>query len=313
MINLFMIIVSLVCVGLFLKFHFVDRKNIKNLLVIAAISFSIGITLYRVGPQEVGVLITPRGVSNETIHTGWHFISPLTKVEKMDKTVWVYTFTNAKEEGQIKHEDAIWTPTKDGIKIGLDLSVSWAIDPEFAPWILQNVSEQDGGHDARYVWIEENFIRAKTKSSLALAASEFSPIELYSNKRQELQDKVFKRLSDELSVYHIILKQVDVREVFYNHEYEQSINAKKLAEQEVLRLVEVTKQKQEQLKQSTIDKDISIQKAEGEARALQIKGSAIAQNAKIVDLEWIQKWDGKLPEYMLGSNTSMFLGLNKKE
>lgn len=112
-----------------------------------------------------------------------------------------------------------------------------------------------------------------------------------------------------------MVEQVDIREIFYNPEYEKALNQKKLAEQEVLRLVEVTKQKEEQLKQSSIDKDMKIQEAEGEARALQIKGNSISSNPKIIQLQWIEKWDGALPTYMMGSgsqNVMLNLGDSKK-
>ena len=276
-----------------------------SLAVLVAVSF-----INKIGAQEVGVLLTPRGVAPQPLKTGWHVIAPWNGVTTMDKTTWVYTFSNKKDEGQIKGEDAIWTPTKDGIKMGLDISISWRIDPEFAPWIYQNVSENDGGSAGRYIWIEQNIIRAKTKSSLALTVSNYTPIEVYSSKRQDIQDVVFKKLMSELAFYHILLEQVDIREVFYNTEYEAAINNKKLAEQEALRLVEVTKQKEEQLKQSSIDKDIAIQKAQGESEALKIKGQAISANPKIIQLEWIAKWNGALPQYMLGNSNGVILNMD---
>jgi len=280
---------------------------------IAGIFFLIlSLVIVKVGAQEVGVVVSPSGIQPNVLTTGWSFVAPWNKVEMMDRTVWVYTFSNKVDEGQKKGEDAVWTPTKDGIKIGLDVSISWAIDPQYAPWILQNVSEADGSNEGKYLWIEENFIRAKAKSALALATSNFTPIEVYSNRRQELQDMAFKKLSDELGVYHLVLRQIDIREVFYNKEYETAINAKKLAEQEVLRLVEVTKQKQEQLKQSQIDKDIAIQRAEGESKALQIKGQSISNNPKIIQLEWISKWNGTLPTYMMGNGQGVILNLSEK-
>ncbi len=267
----------------------------------------------KIGAQDVGVLITPRGLSPEPLKTGWHFVAPWNSVFTMDRTVWVYTFSNKKDEGQVKGEDAVWTPTKDGIKMGLDLSISWRIDPDYAPWIYQNVSESDGHGESRYIWIEQNIIRAKTKSALALTVSDYTPIEVYSSKRQGIQDAVFKKLGAELGLYHIILEQVDIREVFYNEEYEKAINNKKLAEQEALRLVEVTKQKEEQLKQSSIEKNIAIQKAQGESEALKIKGQAISSNPKIIQLEWIAKWNGTLPTYMLGNSNGVMLNLDKME
>lgn len=282
------------------------------ILVASLILIGVAQIFVVIGAQEVGVLITPSGVAPQPLKTGWHFVGPWNKVERMDKTVWVYTFSHKQDEGQKRTgDDAIWTPTRDGIKMGLDVSISWGIDPEYAPWIYSNISENDGGNTGRYFWIEENFIRAKTKSVIALTVSNYSPIEVYSNKRQEIQDEAFKKLEAELATYHIVLKQIDIREVFYNSEYEQAINSKKLAEQEVLRLIEVTKQKQEQLKQAEIDKNIKIQQAEGEARALQIKGQSISANPKIVQLEWIDKWDGKLPQYMMGDDQGIIVNLNK--
>jgi len=263
----------------------------------------------KVGPQEVGVLVKPTGVSNAPLHTGWQFIAPWNDVHLMDKTVWVYTCTDATKEGAKDHSDAIWAPTKDGIKIGLDVSMSWRIDPEYAPWIYQNVTENDGGNSGRYIWLEENVIRTKLKSGLALSVSNYTPIEVYSTKREAIQADVLKRVREEVKKYHILVDNIDIREVYYNAEYEKAINAKKLAEQEVLRLVEVTRQKEEQLKQAEINKNIAIQQAEGESKALQIKGASISNNPKIIELEWIQAWDGKLPLYMMGSGQGVMINL----
>lgn len=261
--------------------------------------------LVKVTGQEVAVVVTPSGVDQEVLEPGWHLVSPFNSVFKMDKTTQVYTFSSKKIDGQITGDDAIWTPTSDGIKIGLDMSVTWQIDPSKAWWIYANVSEQDGKD--RYDWIEENVIRPKTKSACALTTSRFSPIQVYSGDRQKIQDQIYSRLQAELKKYNIVLNQVDLREVYYNPEYEKAINAKKLEEQEVLRLEQVTKQKQEQIKQSELDKNMAILRAEGEAKALSIKATAINQNPKIVDLEWIAKWDGKLPTYMMGNGTTMMI------
>lgn len=259
--------------------------------------------------QQVGVIVKPNGVQDEEIHTGWHIVAPWNDVHKMDKTVWVYTCANASSEGSKPNADAIWAPTKDGIKMGFDVSVSWRIIPSEASWIYQNVTENDGGNTGRYIWLEENVIRPKLKSALALTVSNYTPIEVYSTKREEIQMNVTERMKKEISQYKLILDNIDLREVYYNQEYEAAINNKKLAEQEALRLVEVTKQKEEQLKQAEIEKNIAIQKAEGEAKALQIKGTSIAQNPKIIQLEWINRWDGKLPTYMMGNGQGVILSL----
>ena len=60
-----------------------------------------------------------------------------------------------------------------------------------------------------------------------------------------------------------------------------------------------------------LQKEIQILNAEGEAEALQIKGASVSSNPKIVQLEWIQKWDGKLPEIMTGDGNGLLLNIDK--
>jgi len=299
-------------VGFITKFQKNGTKfpNHFMALIIGLIGFALSSLIVKVDAQQVGVKVTPTGVDTEELLTGWHIVAPWSTVYNMDKTVWVYTCADAANEGAKANADAIWAPTKDGIKMGFDVSVSWRIIPEEASWIYQNVTNETG-KNGRYHWLEENVIRAKLKSALALTVSNYSPIEVYSVKREEIQAHVLQRMKDEIKSYKISINQIDIREVYYNKEYEQAINNKKLAEQEALRLIEVTKQKEEKLLQSKIDKDIAIQYAEGEAKALQIKGNAINRNPKIIKLEWINKWDGQLPTYMMGKDNGIILNVNK--
>jgi regulator of protease activity HflC (stomatin/prohibitin superfamily) len=284
----------------------------KPVLAIGLFSVVILSLIIMISAQEVGVVVSPRGVRKDALHTGWHVLMPWNNVYRMDKTVWVYTCAQATREGAKPNADAVWAPTKDGIKMGFDVSVSWRIDADMASWIYSNVSENDGGDEGRYLWLEENVIRPKLKSALALTVSNFTPIEVYSTKRQDIQDEVAKRIKAEIAAFKLILEQVDLREVYYNPEYEIAINNKKLAEQEALRLIEVTKQQEELKKQEAIKKDIAILKAEGESKALQIKGQSISNNPKIIDLEWINKWNGQLPTYMMGNGQGVLLNLPGK-
>jgi len=232
-------------------------------------------------------------------------------VKLMDKTVWVYTLTKKSGEGEKTVDDAIWAPTSDGIKMGFDISVNWHIDPSQASWIYANISASQDG-EGKYHWMEENIIRPAIKSIMPLTISKYTPIECYSDKRAEIQDRVQKALIEELAKNHIIVDVAQIREVYYNRDFELAINQKKLEEQKVLTMVQITRQKDEQLKQAEIDKNIAIQQAEGEAKALQIKGNSINANPKIIQLELINKWDGVLPKTLIkggGSDNSLLLNI----
>lgn len=287
--------------------------------------FILALFLAVIPAQECGVVITPNGVNHKSYPTGWHTVLPWYKVKKMDKTIQVYTCADLGSGERVSDDDSrmtkakkqsvqgttIWAPTIDGIKMGFAISASWRIDPEYAWWIYDNVSEQDDENNGRFLWLEENVIKAKLKSALSLTASKYTPIEVYSNKREEIQDLTYEKMKNDIKEYHLILEQIDIREVYYNPEYEQSINQKKLEEQKALTLIEVTKQKEELERQAEIDKRISITNAEAEAEALRIKGQSISSNPRIVELEWINKWNGQLPTYMLGSGQGVMLNLNK--
>lgn len=286
--------------------HKLILKAFLPVVILFFVALTLELFVEVVDGQEVMVVVTPSGVSDQELHAGWNIVGPWNKTYRMDKTVWVYSFTTSKIEGAKPAADAIWCPTKDGIKMGFDFSISWRILPDEASWIYANVSEDDT-HE-KYLWIEENVIRPIVKSVMPLTVSEYTPIEIYSTKRQEIQDKVFKRIKAELrKSFRLDVVKVDIREVFYSNEFEKAIDSKKMAEQEALRLFEVTKQREELLKQEKINKDIAITKAQGESEALKIKGQSITNNPKIIELEWINKWDGMLPQYMMGGGSTNFL------
>lgn len=48
-----------------------------------------------------------------------------------------------------------------------------------------------------------------------------------------------------------------------------------------------------------------------QTKALQIRGQSISNNPRIIELEWIQKWNGALPTYMMGSGQGVMIDLRK--
>lgn len=258
--------------------------------IIMTISLFFWLFIVNVGAQEVMVVKTPTGVVSTPLYTGWRMVLPWYDTYPMDRTQWVYTFSNKKTEGNKPDEDAIWSPTSEGIKMGFDMSVSWRIDPKFAPWIYQNISEADGTPDGRYKYIEEKIIRTKTYSIAALTISKYTPLQCYSAGRVKIQAEIKKALEKELQGLHLILDEVDIRDVFYDPNFEKELKNTKIEEQKAKTMVEVTKNFDEQLVQAKIKKEISIQEAQGIAEAMRIKGNAIAANPKVVDLEWIDAW-----------------------
>ena len=51
--------------------------------------------------------------------------------------------------------------------------------------------------------------------------------------------------------------------------------------------------------------------AQAEAKSMAIRAQALSQNKSLVQYEAVQKWDGKLPQYMLG-NSVPFINVSTK-
>ena len=51
--------------------------------------------------------------------------------------------------------------------------------------------------------------------------------------------------------------------------------------------------------------------AQAEAKSMAIRAQALTQNKSLVEYEAVQKWDGKMPQYMLG-NSVPFINVNAK-
>lgn len=256
-------------------------------------------------PTDVGVLETPNGIEEEELYTGWHFISPLNKVHPMDKTIWVYSTVHDTKDGR-DVSDAIWAACSDRIKMKFDVSTNWRINPAKADIIYVSLGG-DQTLDGQYVWIEENIIRPAIKNAVTDVASKYTSDDAYVRKREEVARDIENHLKTSLNKNNIVVESVMLREANYDPNYQEAINNTKLAEQEGKKQIEVTKQLAEKELQAEKNKQIAIKQAEGEAEAIRIKANAISNNAKVLDLEWINKWNGELPQMMTGSNSSMLM------
>jgi prohibitin 2 len=87
--------------------------------------------------------------------------------------------------------------------------------------------------------------------------------------------------------------------------YEAAVRAKVIAEQQAKTAENKTKQIQEEAKQRVIQ-------ARAEAESMKIRSEALSKNKSLVEYEAVQKWDGKLPQYMMGGSVP-FINLDTKD
>lgn len=121
-------------------------------------------------------------------------------------------------------------------------------------------------------------------------------------KRAEAREKILSALKPALAQRKVVLTGFEINDISYSEAFEQAVENKAVAVQNALAEQNRTVQVKEKSDQTVIA-------AQAEAESMRIRANALAQNQKLVEWEAVQKWDGKLPQYMLGGNTTPFINI----
>lgn len=122
----------------------------------------------------------------------------------------------------------------------------------------------------------------------------------------------------------VIIEGIQIENIDFSHAYEQSIEARMLAEVEVQKFrqqaerekvqaeITVTKAKAEAdsvRARAKAEADAITMKGDAEALAIKAKAAALAQNDNLVSLTTAEKWNGTLPTTMVPGSTVPFLSV----
>jgi regulator of protease activity HflC (stomatin/prohibitin superfamily) len=144
-----------------------------------------------------------------------------------------------------------------------------------------------------------------------MTANSYTAEELISN-RQIFETKVRATLDASLLKEGFIISQL-TSNLIYPETFKRAIEAKNNAVQTALTA-------ENQVKTAEAQAKIKVATAAGNAQAMltAAKAEAEANRMKqvtltplLLQLEWINKWNGKLPETMFGQGSNTFYGLNK--
>ncbi len=104
----------------------------------------------------------------------------------------------------------------------------------------------------------------------------------------------------------VILADVVIQNIDLSHELETAIEAKMVQEQEAAK-AKFTQEK------AQIEADTVVIKAKGDAESIRIRGEALKQTPAFIDLQIVEKWDGRSPLVVGGggSGANMLFPLNE--
>jgi regulator of protease activity HflC (stomatin/prohibitin superfamily) len=194
------------------------------LFVGAILAFSFFIAVVDAG--EVGVVSVFGNVSDTPLQPGINLKNPFAEVISMSTRTEQYTMASTSGEGQKLGDDSIEGITSDGANIRLDVTVFYRLRGDSAPEVYKSLG----------ILYQENIIRPEIRSTIREKVAQFTVIEVFSEKREELSTSIFDDLKESLSKRGIELEDVLLRDVALPEMLITSINEKLSAQQEAQKL-----------------------------------------------------------------------------
>jgi regulator of protease activity HflC (stomatin/prohibitin superfamily) len=265
------------------------KKMIKTIGVAVA-GFFLLIFLFmsceRIDAGHVGVKVNQygdnKGVDDVVAVTGMVFYNPLTTK--------VYEFPTFIQHKEYKDQNSFIVNSKDGSEFSVSPIMNYSVQREKVPAIFSKYRRplED---------IEEGFLKTAVYDAFRLATNKYTADELISN-RAVFEVEVRRLLDGQLLKEGFVINQF-TSNLIYPETFKKSIEAKNNAVQAALRAENEVKTAEAQAK-------IKVATAEGNAQAMLTSAKAEAEANRLkqqtltpllLQLEWINKWDGKLPVY----------------
>ncbi len=185
---------------------------------------------------KVGVKTLFGNVSSDVLYSGLRIVNPLMKVHEFDIRTQNYTMSGVHNEGAQSGDDAIRVLTADGLEVVVDLSVLYRPIATECPKILSTI-----GLD-----YENILIRPLTRTRIRDNAVYYDAIALFSSKRDEFQQRIFKSIEKDLTDRGFLLEQLLIRNIGLPESVKKTIESKINAEQDAQKMQFVLqKEKQE--------------------------------------------------------------------
>ncbi len=116
---------------------------IVALIVLATVFSTSGAGLVVIDAGEVGVVFNSfTGTRDTPLYPGIHFVTPyIETVYRYSTLEQVYTMSKIASEGQIQGDDSLWSPTAEGLQVGIDSSTRYKINPAKAAFLHNNLRD----------------------------------------------------------------------------------------------------------------------------------------------------------------------------
>jgi regulator of protease activity HflC (stomatin/prohibitin superfamily) len=263
------------------------RIPIKNIImwVVLAIVLIVVLSVAGCGIKVVdtgqrGIKTRFGEVVSESLPEGIYFFNPVTSnIVEMETRV-------QRKDGETD------TYTRDVQQAAIKYTLNYRLQQNAAHLMYRDV-----GRD----W-DDKLVPQVVLGTLKEVVGKWDAVDLISN-RDKAATTAYDQIRANLAERNVEVSRFEITDIAFTREFENSVEQKVIAQQKAIEEQNRTKQIEEQARQKVLS-------AEAEAKSIQIRAQALERNAKLVEWEAVQKWNGVLPQYMLGNGATPFINLN---
>lgn len=235
--------------------------------------FNCGITVVDAGHR--GVRVTAGKVEQASLGEGVQFYTPLvSKIVEMDVRTKLQTL-----------DLTIYTRDIQVAKVTMQLNYNLKPDTTYSVYQTLGMDYADTLITPAITGVSKNVF------------GKWDAVDLIENRNKANQEVI-----DALSVYldkrGISVTGLQIANISYSADFENSIEEKVKAEQQALTAKNQTVMVEERARQQIIS-------AEATAKSMQIRAEALSKNQSLVWYEAVQKWNGELPQIFMGGKDVM--------
>jgi regulator of protease activity HflC (stomatin/prohibitin superfamily) len=286
------------------EFKLKQQLKIKKMIkgsIVAVLAFIVLVVFFnsceRVDAGHVGVKVNlygdNKGVDDVVAVTGMVFYNPISTK--------IYEFPTFIQHKEYKGENSFIVNSKDGSEFNVSPIMNYSVQSEMVPSIFKKYRRplED---------IEEGFLKTAVYDAFRLATNKYTADELISN-RAIFEIEVRRLLDGQLLKEGFVINQF-TSNLVYPNTFKKSIEAKNNAVQAALRAENEVKtaEAQAKIKVATANGNAQAMLTAAEAEAEANRMKQVTLTPLLLQLEWINKWDGKLPVY--GTTPQLYKGMN---
>jgi len=247
------------------------------LFTIVAAAFTV------ISAGHTGVQVTFGEVNMTPLSEGVHFVNPLSSIKDVDVRL---------QKSQLSGASA---GTKDLQQVHTDIVVQYRLNAAKVPHIYKEFGLN----------VDDKVLGPGINEAFKSVTGHYTSEELIT-KRDEVSNSITEHLRTKMAPFNIDVSGVSLVNFGFSADYQKAIESKVIATQNKLKA-------EQDLERIKVEAASRVAQAKGEAEAISIQATAIQSNggANYVQLQWIEKWDGKLPTTVLGGDTKTMMNIGK--